>query len=141
VAPAAFRNNDFAERHGFVKGVVRAIIHDPGRGAPLAKVQFRDPYKYRVNTEYFLAAEGMYTGQYVYCGSRGKSDLIQPRSRLEMSFQSARFLKVLLFATLNYTPVIKDSSPELQAPSPLSSVIVRMEARPDSNCLLELRRL
>lgn len=72
VAPAAFRNNDFAERQGFIKGVVRAIVHDPGRGAPLAKVQFRDPYKYRVNTEYFIAAEGMYTGQYIYCGARGR---------------------------------------------------------------------
>jgi large subunit ribosomal protein L8e len=28
-----------------VKGVVREIIHDPGRGAPLARVQFRHPYK------------------------------------------------------------------------------------------------
>jgi large subunit ribosomal protein L8e len=31
---------DYAERHGYVKGVVREIIHDPGRGAPLAKVIF-----------------------------------------------------------------------------------------------------
>jgi ribosomal protein L2 len=26
----------------YVKGVVRDIMHDPGRGAPLAKVVFRD---------------------------------------------------------------------------------------------------
>ena len=51
---------------------MRAILHDPGRGAPLAKVQFRDPYRYRVNTEYFLAAEGMYSGQYIYCGAKAK---------------------------------------------------------------------
>jgi len=37
-APAAFRRLDYAERHGYVKGVVREIIHDPGRGAPLARV-------------------------------------------------------------------------------------------------------
>ena len=49
-------------------GIVKEIIHDPGRGAPLARVQFRDPYKYRLNTETFIAAEGMYTGQFVYCG-------------------------------------------------------------------------
>ena len=30
---------DFAERHGYIKGVVTDIIHDPGRGAPLAKVR------------------------------------------------------------------------------------------------------
>ena len=43
--PAAFRNLDFAERSGFIKGVVREIVHDSGRGAPLAKVEFRDPYE------------------------------------------------------------------------------------------------
>lgn len=46
-------------------------MHDAGRGAPLAKVVFRDPYKYKTNTEYFVAAEGMYSGQYVYCGAKG----------------------------------------------------------------------
>ena len=42
--PAAFRQLDYAERHGYLRGVIKEIIHDPGRGAPLAKVQFRDPY-------------------------------------------------------------------------------------------------
>jgi len=42
VAPARFRTLDFAEREGYVKGVVRDIVHDCGRGAPLAKVVFRD---------------------------------------------------------------------------------------------------
>merc|ERR1711893_52437 len=46
------------------------IIHDPGRGAPLAKVVFRDPYRYRQRMETFIAAEGMYTGQFVYCGKK-----------------------------------------------------------------------
>lgn len=35
---------DFAERHGYVKGVVTDIIHDPGRGAPLAKVRVCDVF-------------------------------------------------------------------------------------------------
>ena len=38
---AKLRVNDYSERNGYVKGVVREIIHDPGRGAPLARVQFR----------------------------------------------------------------------------------------------------
>jgi large subunit ribosomal protein L8e len=42
VAPARFRTLDFAEREGYIKGVVRDIVHDCGRGAPLAKVVFRD---------------------------------------------------------------------------------------------------
>merc|ERR1719376_267982 len=67
---AALRPVDFAERHGYIKGVIRDIIHDPGRGAPLAKVQFRDPYRYRMRTETFIAAEGMHTGQFIYCGKK-----------------------------------------------------------------------
>ena len=37
---AQFRSLDFAERNGYIKGVVADIIHDSARGAPLAKVQF-----------------------------------------------------------------------------------------------------
>merc|ERR1712137_235078 len=63
-----FRPEDFAERHGYIKGVIKEIIHDPGRGAPLAVVHFRDPYRYKTRKENFLAVEGMYTGQFIYCG-------------------------------------------------------------------------
>jgi len=70
VAPAAFRSMDFAERNGYIKGVIKEIIHDPGRGAPLARVVFRNPYRYKLDTEYFVAAEGMYSGQFVYCGAK-----------------------------------------------------------------------
>lgn len=42
----------------YVRGAVRDIIHEPGRGAPLAKVAFKDPYRYKENKEYFIAAEG-----------------------------------------------------------------------------------
>lgn len=38
-----FRALDYSERNGYVKGVVREIIHDSGRGAPLARVTFRNP--------------------------------------------------------------------------------------------------
>ncbi|EDV28887.1 60S ribosomal protein L8 [Trichoplax sp. H2] len=61
---------DYAERHGYIRGIVKEIVHDPGRGAPLAKVAFRDPYRYRLRTETFLAVEGVYTGQFVYCGKK-----------------------------------------------------------------------
>jgi large subunit ribosomal protein L8e len=42
-----FRNLDFAERNGYIKGVVREIVHDSGRGAPVATVSFRDTYRYK----------------------------------------------------------------------------------------------
>lgn len=67
-APAKFRSLDYAERHGYVRGVVKDIIHDPGRGAPLARVTFRDAYRFKQHTETFIANEGMYTGQFVYAG-------------------------------------------------------------------------
>ncbi|KAL2289016.1 hypothetical protein FJTKL_02863 [Diaporthe vaccinii] len=67
-APAKFRTLDYAERHGYIRGVVKQIVHDAGRGAPLAKVVFRDPYKFKLHTETFIANEGMYTGQFIYAG-------------------------------------------------------------------------
>merc|ERR1712018_919481 len=67
---ARLRAVDYAERHGYIKGVVKDIIHDPGRGAPLAKVSFRDPYRYKLKTETVIASEGMYTGQFIYAGKK-----------------------------------------------------------------------
>ena len=72
VAPAQFRKLDYIEREGYIKGVVKEIFHDPGRGAPLAKVDFRDPYRYKLRTEYFVAAEGMHSGQHVFCGKKAQ---------------------------------------------------------------------
>ncbi|KAK0621394.1 translation protein SH3-like domain-containing protein [Bombardia bombarda] len=67
-APAKFRSLDYSERHGYVRGIVKEIIHDPGRGAPLARVQFNSAYKFKKETETFIATEGMYTGQFIYAG-------------------------------------------------------------------------
>jgi len=67
---AKIRTLDYSERHGYIKGVVKEIIHDPGRGAPLARVVFRDPYKYRLKKELFIAPEGVHTGQFIYCGKK-----------------------------------------------------------------------
>ncbi|KAK9666544.1 hypothetical protein RND81_14G192500 [Saponaria officinalis] len=61
---AKLRTLDFGER------VITEIIHDPGRGAPLAKVTFRHPFRYKHQKELFVAAEGMFTGQFVYCGKK-----------------------------------------------------------------------
>jgi len=38
VGPAKLRVLDNAERNSYIKGVVSEIVHDSGRGAPLAKV-------------------------------------------------------------------------------------------------------
>jgi len=67
---AKLRPLDFAERNGYIRGFVKDIVHDAGRGAPLAKVQFRDMYRYKIRTQTFIATEGMHTGQYIYAGKK-----------------------------------------------------------------------
>jgi len=69
---AKLRALDYAERRGFIKGVIKEIVHDPGRGAPLCKVQFRNPYRYKKDNELFIAAEGVYSGQYLFCGKKAQ---------------------------------------------------------------------
>jgi len=66
---------DYAERNGYIRGVVKEIIHDPGRGAPLAKVQFLNAYHYKRDMELFVATEGMYTGQFIYAGKKASLDV------------------------------------------------------------------
>ena len=46
--------------------LMRALIS----GAPLARVVFRDPYRYRHRQETFIATEGLHTGAFVYCGKK-----------------------------------------------------------------------
>jgi large subunit ribosomal protein L8e len=60
---ARLRCLDTAERNGYIKGVVTDIIHDAGRGAPLAKITFRDPNRYKLQKHLMCASEGMFTGQ------------------------------------------------------------------------------
>jgi large subunit ribosomal protein L8e len=70
IAPSRLRKLDYLEKNGYIKGVVKDIVHDPGRGAPLARVVFRDPYRYKMVKEHFVAVEGMYTGQHIFCGRK-----------------------------------------------------------------------
>merc|ERR1712196_611492 len=81
---AKLRNIDFAEKNGFIKGVVKEIIHDPARGAPLAKVHFHNPRKYKIDKELLVAAEGMYTGMFVFCGKKAALHMgnVVPLSRV-----------------------------------------------------------
>jgi len=64
------RSIDYAETHGYIRGVVKEILHDPGRGAPVAKIQFLNAYRYKRDTELMIATEGMYTGMFIYCGRK-----------------------------------------------------------------------
>merc|ERR1712214_22230 len=76
---AKLRSLDYAERQGFIKGLVKDIVHDPGRGAPLAKVQFKDPYKYRKVTETKIAkASGGYCTIVAHNTDTGKTRVKLP---------------------------------------------------------------
>jgi len=68
----AFRTLDYIEKCGYIKGIVKSIVHDPGRGVPLAKVQFKGVNRYKRTILTFIAAEGMYNGQSIFCGSKAK---------------------------------------------------------------------
>merc|ERR1712070_1066944 len=46
------------------------IMHDPGRGAPVCRVQFLNQYRYQRDNELFLCTWGMYSGQFIYCGKK-----------------------------------------------------------------------
>merc|ERR1712216_652816 len=41
-----------------------------GRGAPVVKVQFSNPYKFKKDTYQWTATEGTYTGQFIYSGKK-----------------------------------------------------------------------
>ena len=60
---------DFIERNGFIVGTCKEIVHDKGRGAPLAKVQFRSMITNKKDNHVFIAAEGLYSGQQIACGA------------------------------------------------------------------------
>ncbi len=65
------KKQDFAERHGYVKGVVKAIVHDSGRGAPVAQIQFKDSYRFKKINTLLCAPEGLYSGQFIFAGRKG----------------------------------------------------------------------
>merc|ERR1711924_548131 len=69
---AKLRVLDYGERYGFVKGVVKDIVHDPGRGAPLIKANFHNARTYKLDKELYPAVEGSYTGQFIYCGKKAQ---------------------------------------------------------------------
>uniref|UniRef100_A0A2K5QNA1 Large ribosomal subunit protein uL2 n=1 Tax=Cebus imitator TaxID=2715852 RepID=A0A2K5QNA1_CEBIM len=51
-------------------GIVKDIIHDLSRGAPLAKVVFRNLYQFKKGAELFIASESIHMGQFVYCSKK-----------------------------------------------------------------------
>jgi len=68
--PTKLRALDWHEREGYIRGTVTDLVHDAGRGAPLAKVNFRDPFSPKTDKQLMVVAEGVHTGQFLYCGAK-----------------------------------------------------------------------
>ena len=79
------------------------INHDPGRGSPLCRVTFRHHFRFKHHKELFVASEGMYTGQFIFCGKKP----ISWSARSSLSDPSS---KVPSFAMLNTMSAITGSS-------------------------------
>lgn len=65
-------------------------------------VHFRDPYKFKTRKELFIAPEGMYTGQFLYCGKKGTiifiTNNIRQISKINvLSFYSMIITTLILF--------------------------------------------
>merc|ERR1712000_221512 len=118
--PAKHRSLDYSEKHGYVKGVVKEIVHDPGRGAPLARVVFKHPYKYQLQKELFVAAEGRTLANLYTVVTKLNFQLV-------MFFHYLVCLKVPLFATLKVKLEIVEHSQDLPETMLLLSVMVMME--------------
>ena len=67
---AEFRILDCGKRKGFLRGLIKDIVHDAGRRAPLLKVRFRNSYRYRKVTETIVAAEENFTGQLIFVAQK-----------------------------------------------------------------------
>lgn len=70
VAPACYPpmpKNIFEET---VKGVVEDIVHDPGRGAPLALIRFESGVE-----SYIVAPEGIHVGQQIQMGGKAPAEV------------------------------------------------------------------
>ena len=61
--PAKFCPLDAAERTSVITGCIKELLHDLGRGAPLAKLVFKKSEGAGFETSLVIAPEGVHTGQ------------------------------------------------------------------------------
>ncbi|MEM2987894.1 MAG: 50S ribosomal protein L2 [Candidatus Bathyarchaeia archaeon] len=70
VAPACYPPTTKELLETAIRGIVEEIIHDPGRGAPLALVRFENGEEC-----YTVVPEGVYTGQQIQMGGRANVEV------------------------------------------------------------------
>jgi large subunit ribosomal protein L8e len=120
-----------------LQGVVKDIVHESGRGAPIAKVQFQNAYRFKRDNEAIVAVEGLYSGQFIYAGKKGQSSpVITPHHFTTYAWSDAgglclattelrvRFGRGCVAATLTVGNIL----PLSQIPE--GTVVCNIEARP-----------
>jgi large subunit ribosomal protein L2 len=70
VAPVQYPSLSTTEQEGVVKGKVTDLIHDPGRGSPMAAVKLENGETY-----YSVVPEGVYEGQPTQIGDEAAVDI------------------------------------------------------------------
>jgi len=70
VAPAKYPHLPRDMLNDKVKGVVEELVHDPGRGAPLALIRLEDGQKF-----YTVAPEGVFVGQPIEMGANANVEI------------------------------------------------------------------
>ena len=72
IAPNKWGKLDQIEREDYIKGIVKNLLHEPASGALLAKLVLGESHIYELQKEYFLASEGMHSGQHIFCGKKAQ---------------------------------------------------------------------
>ena len=70
VAPVQYPSTSKEEREGVIQGQIMKILHDPGRGAPLANIKLETGETY-----YSVVPEGVYEGQPTKIGDKASVDI------------------------------------------------------------------
>lgn len=70
VAPVQYPSISTEEREGVIQGQVMQILHDPGRGSPLASIKLDTGETY-----YTVAPEGVYEGQPTQIGGKASVEI------------------------------------------------------------------
>lgn len=80
--PAKLRPFDFAEKHDKIRGIIKKIFHESGRGAPMCEVVFKNRIKFGLLKYRWVCVEGLNTGMYIECG---KTAPLKPGNLLPLS--------------------------------------------------------
>merc|ERR1711973_19430 len=75
IAPSSYPTRSIVQIRGYQKCEVKDIVHESGRAAPLAKVEYHTPTMKRKMIKYMVAVEGMHSGMQIALGKKAKLEV------------------------------------------------------------------